>query len=65
VEKGELRLVGILFAVLLVLALVLSPLSQNPILLSIIVPNFVIWTVLGVLLPVASLIIAVRERTAP
>ena len=32
--------------------------------LGIIVPNFVIWTVLGVLLPVASLISGVRERTA-
>jgi hypothetical protein len=65
VEKRELRLVGILFAVLLVLALALSPLSHNPVLLGIVVPNFVIWMVLGVLLPVASLISCVRERTVP
>jgi hypothetical protein len=65
VEKRELRLVGMLFAVLLVLALALSPLSQNPILLGIILPNFVIWTILGVLLPVASIVSCVRERTAP
>ncbi len=64
VENRELRLVAILFAVLLVLALALSPLSRNPILLAIIVPNFVIWAILGGLLPVASLVNSVRERTA-
>jgi len=64
VEIWELKLVGVLFAVLLVLALALSFLSHNPILLVIIIPNFVIWAVLGVLLSVASLVSSVREQTA-
>jgi hypothetical protein len=64
VEKRELRLVVALFAGLMVLSLALSPLSQNPILLGIIIPNFVIWTILGVLLLVASLVSCVRGRTA-
>ncbi len=64
VEKRELMLVKILFALLLALSLALSPWSRNPILFGIIVPNFVIWTVLGFVLPVASLVSGVRERTA-
>jgi len=64
VEKRELRLVASLFAVLMALGLALSPLSKNPILFGIIVPNFVIWMALGGLLAVASLVSAVRERLA-
>jgi len=64
VENRELRLVIVLFAVMLVLALALSPLRQNPILLVILVPNFVTWTLLGGLLFVASIVNSVRERMA-
>jgi len=64
VENRELRLVIVLFAVMLVLALALSPLRQNPILLVILVLNFVTWTLLGGLLFVASIVNSVCERTA-
>lgn len=63
VDMRELRLVAMLFAVLAVLGLALSPLSQNPILFAIILPNFVIWMVLGGLLALGAVISAVRERT--
>ncbi len=64
VENRELRLVIVLFAVMLVLALALSPLRQNPILLVILVLNFVTWTLLGGLLFVTSIVNSVRERMA-
>ncbi len=64
VEKRELRLVTALFAVMLVAALVLSPLftgSMRQIVLWVVLPNFVLWTVLGFLLLVISLVNSVRE----
>ena len=50
VEKRELRLVALLFAVLMALAVALSAFSQSPVLLGVIVPNFVVWIILGILL---------------
>ncbi|MFH1920644.1 MAG: hypothetical protein ABIP48_12245 [Planctomycetota bacterium] len=53
VDGRELRLVKLLFAMLLALALVLSPLAGNPALFLPIVLSFVIWTPLGFLLTTA------------
>ena len=64
VEGRELRLVMILFATLLALALVLSPLAGTPALLLPILASFVLWTPLGFLLTAASLVNGVRERIA-
>jgi hypothetical protein len=64
VEKRELRMVALLFAVLAVLALGLSAFSKSPLLFGIIVPNFVVWIILGVLLFAAALALAVRETLA-
>jgi hypothetical protein len=55
VEKRELRLVGLLFSVLMALAVALSAFSQSPVLLGVIVPNFVVWIILGILLLAAAL----------
>ncbi len=60
-EKRELRLVAILFALLIVLALGLSILARNPVLLTGITVNFVIWTVLGFVLAALSFAKAVSE----
>ncbi len=60
-EKRELRLVAILFAVLLVLALGLSILARNPVLYTGIAVNFVIWTFLGFVLAALSFAKAVSE----
>lgn len=55
------RLVAILFAVLLVLALGLSILARNPVLYTGIAVNFVIWTFLGFVLAALSFAKAVSE----
>ena len=65
VDGRELRLVKILFAVLLALALVLSPLAGNWALFLPIVLSFVLWTPLGFLLTAVSLAGGFRERIAP
>ncbi len=64
VDGRELRLVKILFALLLGLALALSPFAGNPILFLPILPNFFIWTLLGFLLTAAALVAGYREHTA-
>jgi hypothetical protein len=61
VEKGELHLVTLLFAVLLALALALSALGRNPVLYPLIALNFVIWTLLGFLLTALALVKGIRE----
>ena len=65
VERRELKLVKILFALLLGLALALSPLAATPALFLPIGLSFVIWTPLGFLLTAAALANGVRERIAP
>ena len=59
--KRELRLVAVLFVLLLVLALLLSMLGQNPVLYPPMALNFVIWTPLGFLLTALSLAKGLRE----
>jgi hypothetical protein len=61
-EKRELRLVAILFALLLTLALALSMLGRNPAFYLVIAPNFAIWTIAGFVLTALSLAKGVRER---
>ena len=65
VDARELRLVKTLFAMLLTLALVLSPFAGTPALFLPIALSFFIWTPLGFLLTAASLVTGVRERFAP
>lgn len=60
-EKRELRLVSVLFSVLLVLALVLSPLGRQPVFYAPIALNFIIWTLLGFVLTALSLAKGMRE----
>ncbi len=60
-EKRELRLVAILFSVLVILALGLSILGQNPVLYTGITINFVIWTLLGFVLAILSVAKAITE----
>jgi hypothetical protein len=63
VEKRELRLVTLLFAVLLALALALSVLAPNPVFYPAIALNFVIWTLLGFGLTALALAKGVRESS--
>ena len=65
VDGRELRLVKTLFAMLLTLALVLSPFAGTPALFLPIVVSFVLWTPLGFLLTAVSLAGGFRERIAP
>jgi hypothetical protein len=65
VNERELKFVKILFALLLGLALALSPFGGTPALFLPIVLSFVIWTPLGFLLTAAALVKGVRERIAP
>jgi hypothetical protein len=62
-EKRELQLVTILFAVLLALALALSILAQTPVFYPAIALNFVIWTLAGFVLAVLSLAKGVQESS--
>jgi hypothetical protein len=61
VEKRELRLLRVLFAVVLGLGLALSPLRKNALLYPPLVLNFVTWSLLGFLLTALSLAKGVRE----
>ena len=61
VEKRELRLVTTLFVVLMALALAISMLGKNPVLFPVIVPNFILWTLLGFVLTALSFAQGVRE----
>ena len=61
VERRELKLVTILFATLLAIALMLSGLAHNHLLYPPVVLNFVIWTPLGFVLTALSLAKGVRE----
>jgi len=65
VDERELKLVKILFALLLGLALTFSPFAGTPALFLPIVLSFVIWTPLGFLLTTAALVKGARERIAP
>jgi len=60
--KQELRLVTILFAVLLALGFGLSMVARSSVLFPAIALNFVVWTPLGFLLTVLSLVKGIRER---
>ena len=60
VEKRELRLLRILFAVVLGLGLALSPLRQSALLYPLVL-NFVTWGLLGFLLTALALAKGVRE----
>ncbi len=64
VDPRELRVVRNLFALMLVLALALSPLAGRPIWLIPILPNFAVWTPLGFLLTLVAFVAGVRERVA-
>jgi hypothetical protein len=61
VEKRELRLLRILFAVVLGLGLALSPIRQNALLYPPLVLNFVTWSLLGFVLTALSLVKGIRE----
>jgi hypothetical protein len=61
VEKRELRLLRVLFAVVLALGLALSPFRQNALLYPPLVLNFVTWSLLGFLLTALALKKGVRE----
>jgi len=63
VEKRELHLLIVLFAVLLALSLVLSALAWNSVLYPLIALNFVIWTPLGFVLAALSLAKGIRESS--
>jgi hypothetical protein len=63
-DPRELRLTKVRFTIVAVLALALSPFVRTPPIFVIIVANFILWPILGVLLAVMSLVIAVRERMA-
>jgi hypothetical protein len=64
VDGRELKLVKILFAALLALALVLSVFAGTPVLFLPIAVNFVVWTPLGFLLTAAAVMKGLRERIA-
>jgi hypothetical protein len=61
VEKRELRLLRVLFAVVLALGLALSPFRQNALLYPPLVLNFITWSLLGFFLTALSLAQGVRE----
>lgn len=65
VDSRELKLIKILFALLLGLALGLSTLAGKPVLFLPVVLSFVIWTPLGFLLTAVALVKGVRQRIAP
>jgi uncharacterized membrane protein len=65
VETRESRLVRILFALILGLALVLSVFTGTPVLLIPVVVSFVIWTPLGFVLTAVALVSGVGERMTP
>jgi hypothetical protein len=62
VDRRELKLVTFLFVLMLVLALALSVFAGQPILFLPILPNFVVWTILGLVLTVISLVGGLWER---
>jgi len=64
VHGQELKLVKTLFAILLGLALMLSPLAGTPVLFLPIVLTFVIWTPLGFLFTAGALVSGIREGIA-
>ena len=64
VDRRELKLVKVLFAVLLALALALSIFAGTPVLFAPIVLNFVVWTPLGFLLTAVAVVEGLRERIA-
>ena len=64
VDGRELKLVKMLFAVLLALALVLSIFTGTPVLFAPIVLNFAVWTPLGFLLTAVAVVKGLRERIA-
>ena len=61
VEKRELRLLRVLFAVVLALGLALSPFRQNALLYPPLVLNFITWSLLGFFLTALSLAKGFRE----
>jgi hypothetical protein len=61
VEKRELRLLRLLFAVVLALGLALSPFKQSALLYPPLVLNFATWSLLGFLLTALALAKGVRE----
>lgn len=65
VEDRELGLVKILFALMLVLALVLSASALQPVVIVPIVLNFIIWTILGAVLTWVAFNDGVWERLSP
>jgi hypothetical protein len=70
VEKREVHLVRNLFLVVLALALALAPLGHNALLFPVLVPNFIIWALLGFVLTALPLAKGLREwiencRTPP
>ncbi len=65
VQDRELRLVKILFALMLILALVFSVSALRPIVIVPIVVNFIIWTILGFLLTWVAFNDGVWERLVP
>jgi amino acid transporter len=62
VEDREKRLAIGIFAVLTALALVLTAFAKHKAVLSVIMVNFMIWTPLGMLLTLLSLVRGLRER---
>ena len=64
-QDRELRLVKILFALMLILALVFSVSALRPIVIVPIVVNFIIWTILGFLLTWVAFNDGVWERLVP
>jgi hypothetical protein len=65
VDRRELKLVKILFALLLTLALVLSIFAGSPVLFLPVVLSFVIWTPLGFLLSSVALVKGIQDPFAP
>jgi len=65
VDGRELKLVKIVFALLLGLALALSVFAGSPALFLPIVLSFIVWTPLGFLLTAIALVKGVREHIAP
>jgi hypothetical protein len=61
VEKRELHLVTVLFAIVLVLALVLSALRRSPVLYAPLALNFIVWTSMGFVLTALALVKGIRE----
>ena len=64
VEGRELKLVMAILGLILVPGLALSVFAGQPILFLPILPNFVVWTILGFMLTASCLMASVRERFA-